>query len=79
MIRTTDLNMAPVRNPYYAIVFQGQPANVDTVMVDGRMLVRGGRLTAVDVAKLTDARRRSRRAPSMLAPGARELRRPLRT
>jgi len=53
MIRTTDLNMAPVRDPYYAIAFQGQPANVDTVMVDGRILVRGGRLTAVDVAKLT--------------------------
>ena len=52
MIRTTDLNMAPVRDPYYALVFQGQPANVDTVMVDGRILVRGGRLTAVDVAKL---------------------------
>ena len=52
MIRTTDLNMAPVGDPYYALVFQGQPSNVDTVMVDGRILVRGGRLTAVDVAKL---------------------------
>ena len=52
MIRTTDLNMAPLRDPYYAIVFQGQPSNVDTVMVDGRILVRGGRLTAVDVAQL---------------------------
>jgi cytosine/adenosine deaminase-related metal-dependent hydrolase len=53
MVRTTDLNMAPVRDPYYALVFQGQPSNVDTVVVDGRILVRGGRLTAVDVAKLT--------------------------
>ena len=52
MIRTTDLNMAPVRDPYYALVFQGQPANVDTVMVDGRILVRGGRLAAVDAARL---------------------------
>jgi len=52
MIRTTDLNMAPARDPYYAIVFQGQPSNVDTVMVDGRILVRGGKLTAVDVPKL---------------------------
>jgi cytosine/adenosine deaminase-related metal-dependent hydrolase len=51
MIRTGDINMAPVGDPYYAIVFQGQPANVDTVMVDGRTLVRGGRHTAVDVAK----------------------------
>jgi len=41
-----------LRDPYYAIVFQGQPSNVDTVMVDGRILVRGGRLTTVDVAQL---------------------------
>jgi 5-methylthioadenosine/S-adenosylhomocysteine deaminase len=51
-IRKTDLNMAPVGDPYHALVFQGQPANVDTVLVDGRVLVRQGRLTAVDVPKL---------------------------
>jgi 5-methylthioadenosine/S-adenosylhomocysteine deaminase len=33
-------------------VFQGQPSNVDTVVVDGRLLVRGGKLAAVDVPKL---------------------------
>jgi cytosine/adenosine deaminase-related metal-dependent hydrolase len=52
MVRATDINMAPAVDPYYALVFQGQPANVDTVVVDGRMLVRGGKLTAVDVPKL---------------------------
>ncbi len=51
MVRTNDLNMAPVGDPYYAIVFQGQPSNVDTVMVDGRVLVRGGKHTAIDVTK----------------------------
>ena len=51
MIRTSDINMAPVSDPYYAIVFQGQPSNVDTVMVDGRILARNGKLTAVDVAR----------------------------
>ena len=51
MVRTTDINMAPVGDPYYAIVFEGQPSNVDTVVVDGRILVRGGKLTAVDVTK----------------------------
>jgi len=51
MVRTNDINMAPIGDPYYAIVFQGQPSNVDTVMVDGRILVRGGKHTAVDVAK----------------------------
>jgi len=52
MMRTTDINMAPVGDPYYAIVFQGQPSNVDTVVVDGRVLVKGGKLAAVDLAKL---------------------------
>jgi 5-methylthioadenosine/S-adenosylhomocysteine deaminase len=51
LIRTTDINIAPVGDPYYAIVFSGQPANVDTVIVDGRILCRGGKLTAIDVAK----------------------------
>jgi cytosine/adenosine deaminase-related metal-dependent hydrolase len=32
-----------VRDPYYALVFQGQRSNVDTVMVDGRVLVLGRR------------------------------------
>jgi cytosine/adenosine deaminase-related metal-dependent hydrolase len=56
-IRASDLNMAPVSDPYYAIVFFGQPANIDTVMTDGRVLVRGGKLVAVDVPKtLREAR-----------------------
>ena len=52
MIRKTDINMAPVGDAYYAIVFQGQPSNVDTVVVDGRILVKGGKLVAVDLAKV---------------------------
>ncbi len=51
LIRTTDINIAPVGDPYYAIVFSGQPTNVDTVIADGRILCRGGKLTALDVAK----------------------------
>ncbi len=50
-IRTGDINLAPVGDPYYAAVFFGQPSNVETVMVDGRVLVRGGKLAAVDIAK----------------------------
>jgi 5-methylthioadenosine/S-adenosylhomocysteine deaminase len=48
LVRTTDLNMAPLGDPVTAIVRSAQPQNVDTVVVDGRILKRGGRLTALD-------------------------------
>jgi cytosine/adenosine deaminase-related metal-dependent hydrolase len=49
LVRTTDLNMAPLGDPVTAIVRSAQPHNVDTVVVDGRILKQGGRLTALDV------------------------------
>jgi cytosine/adenosine deaminase-related metal-dependent hydrolase len=64
VIRKSDINMAPVGDPYYAIVFQGQPSNVDTVVVDGRILARGGKLIAVDVAKTVREAMESARAIS---------------
>jgi 5-methylthioadenosine/S-adenosylhomocysteine deaminase len=48
LIRKTDLNMAPVGDPVMAIVRSAQPHNVDTVVVDGRILKRDGRLTGLD-------------------------------
>lgn len=42
-VRANDINMAPLGDPFYAIVFFGQPSNVDTVMADGRILVRNGK------------------------------------
>ena len=50
MVRTDALNMAPVHDPAVAIVHSAQPANIDTVMIDGRILKRHGRLTTVDPA-----------------------------
>jgi len=59
LVRTIDLNMAPLGDPVTAIVRCAQPANVDTVAVDGRILKQGGRLTALDpsevVAKATES------------------------
>ena len=49
MIRTDQLNMAPVRDPAVAVVHSAQPSNVDTVMIDGRILKWKGELTTVDV------------------------------
>jgi cytosine/adenosine deaminase-related metal-dependent hydrolase len=52
LVRTADLNMAPLGDPVQAIVRSAQPHNVDTVVVDGRILKRGGQMTAVDVQKV---------------------------
>jgi 5-methylthioadenosine/S-adenosylhomocysteine deaminase len=51
LLRTTDINMTPVGDPYEAIVSLAQPANVDTVIVDGRILRQSGKFTALDHAK----------------------------
>lgn len=52
LVRTTDLNMAPLGDPVNAIVHSAQPYNVDTVVVDGRILKRGGKLTALDTEQV---------------------------
>jgi cytosine/adenosine deaminase-related metal-dependent hydrolase len=54
LLRTRDLNMAPLTDPVRMAVQSAQPANVDTVIVDGRVLKRGGQLVGVDVARLVD-------------------------
>jgi cytosine/adenosine deaminase-related metal-dependent hydrolase len=52
MIRADDLNVAPVVDLESTIVRSVTPANVDTVMVDGRILKRHGELVAFDVARV---------------------------
>jgi 5-methylthioadenosine/S-adenosylhomocysteine deaminase len=52
LLRTTDLNIGPMGDPYDAIVFLAQPANVDTVVVDGRIIRRKNQFTALDHAKV---------------------------
>ena len=44
MIRTTDLNLYPVNNAAEAAIFQAGIGNVDTVMIGGAVLKRGGKL-----------------------------------
>ena len=48
LVRTTDINMAPIGDPYEALVSLAQPSNVDTVIVDGRILRRSGQFTMLD-------------------------------
>lgn len=57
LIRTSDLNMSPAGDPYEALVSLAQPGNVDTVVVDGRVLRRAGKFTALDHLKAIDEAR----------------------
>lgn len=52
LVRTDAVNMAPMADPARMIVQAAQPANVDTVMVDGRILKRHGKLTTLDVPRI---------------------------
>jgi cytosine/adenosine deaminase-related metal-dependent hydrolase len=52
LVRTTDINMTPMGDPYDALVALAQPVNVDTVVADGRVLRRGNKFTALDHAKI---------------------------
>jgi cytosine/adenosine deaminase-related metal-dependent hydrolase len=55
MIDTRSLNLSPFGLVDHMIVDAVQPSNVDTVVVDGRILKRHGRLTSIDVEGLIDA------------------------
>lgn len=59
LLRAGDANLAPVEDPYYAMVFSGQPSNVDTTIVDGKLLVSKGRLRAGDIGLIVDRARAS--------------------
>ncbi len=52
LVRSGDGNLAPVGEPYNALVMMAQPSNVDTVVVDGRILRSGGKFTALDEDKV---------------------------
>jgi cytosine/adenosine deaminase-related metal-dependent hydrolase len=52
LVRANQVNMLPFTVPVRMIVQAAQPFNVDTVIVDGRFLKRGGKLTTIDMAKL---------------------------
>ncbi len=52
MLRADDVNMAPVHDPIYSIVEIAGPGNVDTVIVDGVVRKKDGKLTfPADVLK----------------------------
>lgn len=53
LIDARRLGMMPVLDPFASVVQSATPADVDTVIADGRVLKRGGRLLGSDCAALT--------------------------
>jgi 5-methylthioadenosine/S-adenosylhomocysteine deaminase len=52
MVSTRALDTAPFTDAAHLIVEAAQPANVDTVVVDGRILKHHGKLTALDTRQI---------------------------
>ena len=59
LVRTGDLNIAPLANIETTIVQSATPANVDTVMVDGRIVKRQGKMVGYDVGAIVERAKRS--------------------
>jgi cytosine/adenosine deaminase-related metal-dependent hydrolase len=57
LVDTRQINLAVLTDPAHMLVEAAQPANVDTVVVDGRVLKRAGELVGIDVAALVDETR----------------------
>ncbi|WP_431895827.1 amidohydrolase family protein [Nonomuraea sp. bgisy101] len=48
ILRSSDVNLVPSGDPVEALVYTGQIDNIDTVIADGRVLKRHGRLVPAD-------------------------------
>ena len=59
LLRASDITMFPVRDPIGSIVMQGGIANVDTVLIAGKVMKRNGRLVYPKLAEKMEALRRS--------------------
>lgn len=73
LIRTNDVNIAPLANIETAVVMAATPANIDTVMVDGRIVKRKGELVGYDIPGIvgrakTSSLRIRKAAGGVLAP-----------
>ena len=52
MVQTNVITMGMFTDPTRVIVEAAEPSNVDTVVIDGRVLKRGGKFTALDPAQV---------------------------
>ncbi|MGL5329078.1 MAG: amidohydrolase [Peptostreptococcaceae bacterium] len=52
IIETDSINMQPIYDYYSTIVYSANPSNVDTVIVDGRVVVKNRKFVDVDLRKI---------------------------
>ena len=52
MVSTHGINLGVFGDPAHMLVTATEPANVDTVVVDGRILKRNGKVTALNVQQI---------------------------
>jgi cytosine/adenosine deaminase-related metal-dependent hydrolase len=60
-LRLTDLNLFPAAHPLASAVTAGHPGNVELVLVDGEVVVQGGRLPDDTVARARELALESQR------------------
>ena len=58
-VATAEPNLGVLTDPAHLLVTAAQPANVDTVIVDGRVLKRGGVLTGIDLRQVREEAQRA--------------------
>jgi 5-methylthioadenosine/S-adenosylhomocysteine deaminase len=52
LVRTDNLNIGVFTDPAHMLVEAAEPSDVDTVIVDGRILKRAGKMTALDPSEV---------------------------
>jgi 5-methylthioadenosine/S-adenosylhomocysteine deaminase len=48
MLRLDRMNLVPVRDPLKSMIYSANASDVDTVMVEGRVLVQNGKCLYID-------------------------------
>ena len=72
LVETGSPNLGVFTHPAHMLVTAAQPANVDTVLVDGRIVKRGGALTALDPVQVSAEARTALDGVRARAAGARD-------
>lgn len=52
LFETDSINMQPIYDPYSVVVYSANPSNVNTVMINGKLVVENRELKTVDVKEL---------------------------